>query len=312
MSQPTYFVGQMIEHLATTRIPGYSNFESLNEVSFYCSEASYYDDVALNMREVLPLFYLPSIENLHLIHAENSRAQWLTAPNPLQYLRSVNLDMCRIRESQLASMLELCPRLETLRYYHETQPYTDVNGEPGVVDCETLGKALRSVKATLSHLELGISFYTTCAEDIRESAMYGFAGLNGCIGSLKEFPRLHFLRAPFVLLFGWDGPRNLTLDQLLPQQLKTLVLSDDLGNWDEYAYRQPELESIITHALSRKRTAMPYLEELGLSINYTGYYHDPERSDIYNGFIPSSVREACAKANVFDVPYDVPWNEGWG
>ena len=119
----------------------------------------------------------------------------------------------------LAKLLSFTPHLEVLDYRH---PWP----EKSIFNCTSMYKALLNVENSLRDLEI------KCRHD--GTRMYWLStpsGIDGRFGSLRDFRKLHNLYIPWVLLTALCAPGLTKIADVLPRDLRTLTLGDDLATF---------------------------------------------------------------------------------
>jgi hypothetical protein len=178
-----------------------------------------------NAADVLPLFYLPSVERIRTL-VDNPAATFMWPrkypPNPSKL---ASLDLTMLREGPLGQVLSVTRGLRKLQwdwYYREDLRDHSVTD---IINLDQIAADLSHVQETLT--DLTITAYTDLAEAAPEHPEVRFRG------SFKTFSGLHILKnlevpIPFLLGFSPSEPNVVSLGEALPNNIEWLTLTDDL------------------------------------------------------------------------------------
>ena len=156
-------------------------------------------------------------------------------------LQSLKLPFCELDLDGLSMFLSVTPNLETLCYDRlcDLDPREPSKGPSRVYDLNKLGRALISVRGTLKHLSLSISYYASTAMEP------DYPNETCCVisspFSFQQFQKLEYLEISFVVIFGYPqtSMASYSPHNLLPSSLRHLFLRDDLANCVDYEWEAP-------------------------------------------------------------------------
>jgi hypothetical protein len=241
-------------------------------------------DLDLDLYNLLPLLYIPSVEALEAIFPRMKICQSsvFTWPNigiaPVaSSLTTLILKESSITEENLKKLLMATPSLRYLRYER-----CDIED----MDCESideasstclhervkLSNALEVVRKTLETLELHISIYDSLHVNIVDCYCNERWTVMTPLPSFKNFPRLKRLQVPWLLLLGPDPETAPQLTDLLPPQLEQFIFSNELLPLRDYEWNKsnsaPLVEAIrrLFHPLFREHS--PRLSEVAMNLRY--------------------------------------------
>ncbi|KAI4182329.1 MAG: hypothetical protein L6R41_006055 [Letrouitia leprolyta] len=220
------FVPAMFRHLIR-KGQQTGNVPELKEVQYYSDLRYLTADGAPNFTEVMWLFYLPSIVSITVRALDyDIPFQWHLAAPYLPALRTLNLVNSHIQLITLKTLLSWMPNLKRLEY----QIHRNISIHPGYfLDCNMLRGVLASRAETLEQLVLGIKFYhwEEPGDDGWDNTEYGIIG---ALGDMNCFTKLQYLKAPILLLLGWDALTSTRLTDVLPASLREFCCTNDMSS----------------------------------------------------------------------------------
>ena len=170
-----------------------------------------------NIRDIIPLMYLPSLRKLKL-HGTMGPPSEELLPAHL-HLGSSNieelcLEDCCIESGILSNMISTCQKLISLKYNHNEDILADISPWNGscYFEFEDLCPALEQHKNSLQEL------YLTSVESPWQREF------NGLLGDFSEFPKLIRMGVPFIALSDRPDGSKKDLLQILPPGIQLLVL----------------------------------------------------------------------------------------
>ncbi|KAM0325108.1 hypothetical protein ACHAQA_007647 [Verticillium albo-atrum] len=186
-------------------------------------------------RDILALFYLPSIKELTISVPTFRCFEWPFAKPPAA-ARLTSMKLLRIRERHLAPILAAAHNLKSLEYewlYHEA---LDSHASKPVAELDHLGEALGDHGHSLVDL-------TITARALYCPVRSGFErppiAVKGLLAGLSQLPNLEVLQIPWLFVKE-DDPKvrpaipNRLLCDVLPGALERLTLTDELGHSDMF------------------------------------------------------------------------------
>ncbi|KAH6631858.1 hypothetical protein F5144DRAFT_629804 [Chaetomium tenue] len=260
-------------------IPGISStsLHQLQTVSLDRFPGHYLSPSSPNTENILPFFYLPSIQNLYLPIDDppTPTLPWPT-PQPPTALTLRTLSLYHLREAHLAALLTATPHLHTLNWQWRFDP--DITTDPAntpTVNLHQLLPALTPLHSTLTALHIHAScLYTT------QPFIPFPLSIHGTMAPLTHLANLRTLTIPLVFVTGFALPlpthHEHTLAHCLPPSLEALTLTDDLyvdidtkEPWDETGHAAAVRDWLAGLAAAAEggdgvRVVMPRLRTLGL------------------------------------------------
>lgn len=226
---------------------------------------------ARNTADVLPLFYLPSVERIRVLVDNPPTFKWpgKTLPNASKL---VSLDLTMLREGPLAQVLSITPNLRKLKWDWYFRRDLQDEYVTDIIDLDQLAAGLSHVQNSLT--DLTITAGTSLSESAPEYPEVRFRG------SFKTFSELHMLQnleVPIAFLFGFSSstPNVARLQECLPRNLEWLTVTDGLcfqQEW-EWEWETTYLLEAIRPWLQEWKTFTPRLQGfclLGIDLRVWG------------------------------------------
>lgn len=260
-------LGAMFDHALSPRVPtiaGISSFQCLERV-VYGPEQRYTMPNMISIDSMTSLFRLPSI---HSLSASVVDTDSFFSHEPLKS-KMTALDLhSHIREETLKQLLAMTPNLKSLKcgLWIDAEPH---DNHSSFLDCKALGGALKQVRC-LEHLTVSVKFFATVAMEVdsggaKENGEHW--GISGSVGPLTRFTQLESLEVPFVVLLGWvTSPTGPRLADILPPNLRRLLLSNDLNFFHKYEWDQESCRYQLSEYLDEFKAHTPKLEELTVTL----------------------------------------------
>jgi hypothetical protein len=223
------FMGMMLRSALCKEFQDYClpSFTHLQDVS------AVYPDLGLNIRkytdvrntaDVLPLFYLPSVERIKALIDNPTTFIWpgKYPPNPSR-LTSLNLTM--LREGHLGQVLSVTQGLRKLQWDWYYRPDLKDHYVMDIIDLDQITMDLSYVQETLTDLTITAGSDVSQADPELPKLTFS--------GSFKTFSGLHMLKRlevplPFLLGFSQSAPNVVCLEETLPKNIQWLTVTDDL------------------------------------------------------------------------------------
>ncbi|KAH6990174.1 hypothetical protein EDB80DRAFT_729633 [Ilyonectria destructans] len=238
---------------------GFSTFRHLQELSFFCEwgTARRRDPGEENTADVLPFFYLPGIRRFTATIDNPITFTWPIKTPDASSLTFLSLN--HIREVHLVQLLSVTKNLKTLEWQWYYDPNAMGETSKPIVDLEQIGFALFHVRATLTSLCIST-----------RKGEWGAAPLqiNGSLRTLVGCSKLQRLEIPLTLLLGFSPPSYNRLEDILPNSLEYLTITDGLRNDPGNKGKEYDYLCAIRRWLRNIRKSTPNLCEL---IWPTGY-----------------------------------------
>ncbi|OAA41145.1 F-box domain, cyclin-like protein [Beauveria brongniartii RCEF 3172] len=243
-------------------LPAYKN---LRHVTSKFRAKEYFHTDICNAADILPLFYLPSIEDLSVSIDNPAEFTWPASYAPAPSI--VSLDIYRLRESRLGPVLSVLKALQKLHWHWSYQPDLDEEVSKGVVRLDTAAAALNEVADTLTDLTISamtrprysVGDYDPPPLEIR-------ASLDG----LSRLRKLTKLSLPWAFLMGFSKSPTKRLLSALPPSLEVLRLTADLDDHDEWEWEEEDsvIDAIKLELASLNSSRHPSLRRIILPIPF--------------------------------------------
>ncbi|KAL4891311.1 hypothetical protein BDV59DRAFT_183044 [Aspergillus ambiguus] len=225
-----------------------------------------YPDLGLNIRrytdfrntaDILPLFYLPSVQRIRTLIDNPATLVWPGEhrPNPS---RLASLDLAMLREGHLGQVLSVTRGLRKLQWDWYYRPDLQDQFVTDIINLDQIAADLAHVQDTLTDLTI------TAASDVAQAD----PELPELIirGSFKLFTGLYRLEKlevpiPFLLGFAPWTPNVVCLAEALPKSIQWLTVTDDLclqQEW-EWVYETEYLFQTFRSWLQGWRNSTPNL-----------------------------------------------------
>ncbi|RHZ62282.1 uncharacterized protein CDV56_103761 [Aspergillus thermomutatus] len=190
-----------------------------------------YTDVR-NTADILPLFYLPSVERIRTLVDNPTTFMWpgKYPPNPS---RLASLDLTMLREGHLGQVLSVTQGLRKLQWDWYYCPELEDHFVTDTIDLDQIAADLSHVQETLTDLTITAGSDALPGDLERPELTFS--------GSFKTFSGLHRLKKlevpiPFLLGFSPRAPNVVCLEEALPKNIEWLTVTDDLCYQQEWEW----------------------------------------------------------------------------
>ncbi|KAM3532839.1 hypothetical protein MY4038_003845 [Beauveria bassiana] len=243
-------------------LPAYKNLRHVT--SKFRAKEYFYTDIC-NAADVLPLFYLPSIEDLSISIDNPAEFTWPASHAPSPSI--ISLDIYRLRESRLGPVLSVLKALQKLHWHWSYQPDLDEDVSKGVVRLDTAAAALDEVADTLTDLTItAMTRPNYSVGDYDPPPLEIQASLDG----LSRLRKLKNLSLPWAFLMGFSKSPTKRLLSALPPSLEVLRLTADLDDQDEWEWEEEDsvIDAIKFELASLNLSRHPSLRRIILPIPF--------------------------------------------
>jgi hypothetical protein len=238
-----------------------------------------------NTADVLPLFYLPSVQHISAaMDNPDGRLTW-PAPDPPSPSSLHHLKLTSTREPFLDPLLSVTDQLQTLHWMWYYDPNLRDQAHTDVIDLPRFTTALSHVRDTLTEL-------VVVAECNIEDIDYPWLQISGSLNAIRNFDKIIKFTAPITLLMGFSATDTATeqLEAALPPNLEFLTLTDDFSLNEQYLWVDRQLFHVLQQWLSRYQASTPRLRGLTLFLRHT--------DDYWNQPIRDELRELCERVGI--------------
>jgi hypothetical protein len=213
---------------------------------------------ARNTPNVLPFFYLPSIE--HLTTSIDNPVTTFTwpAPHPPTPLRLQSLELSMIREGHLGELLSVTSRLQRLRWFWYYRPDLEDQWVTDIIDLEKITAGL-FIASSLTAVAIDAS-----ADKSRADPDFPPLTVKG-IGSFRRLHNLKQLQVPLPFLLGFQPDvANMKLAEILPRGIEILTITDDLYFQTDWEWSDIQLYEVLALWLQDWKSFTPHLKKAHL------------------------------------------------
>ncbi|PON23623.1 hypothetical protein TGAM01_v207567 [Trichoderma gamsii] len=257
-------------------------FQYLQEVEFDPKLDPFRDWKTKNTADVLPLFYLPSVQSISVEVDNPVTFSWPThRPSPSNITA---LDLQILREGLLGCILAVTENLKTLRWEWGYEPNLMNEFNNHVIDLDQIVMDLSLVQDTLINLHL-------LATVQPEHHDYPVLEIKGSLRGLKNFKKIQKLEAPQLFLIGFSSDDNLGgLEDLLPKNIYHLTINDDIVFLEENVWQDRDLFAMLQHWWDNLTPCTPHFHSFELSLLCT--------DDEWCAGIRNELSELCARHEI--------------
>ncbi|KAL4900146.1 hypothetical protein BDW74DRAFT_183100 [Aspergillus multicolor] len=212
-------------HWICHRVP---DFRHLRDVLFQLepNHSGVPDRNIKNTLDVLPLFYLPSIQRI-VAGIENPSSWTWPARHRPSVPNLTSLELFSIREKYLGDLLSSTSNVQFFRYYwfydRGLQKYRD-EFTTDTVHLDQLVAAIARIRETLTDLvldaELDPAYYDVVHPGVKVS---------GSLQELTSCASIKTLQIPFVFLVGFGRDPSKRLYSVMLPNVESVVITDDLA-----------------------------------------------------------------------------------
>lgn len=239
-------------------------FKYLREVDYELSDCNTRKLCGRNTADILPLFYLPEVQRLSVALDNPITLTWpLQSPLILSTLTS--LDLALIRETHLAHLLSLTPRLTTLRWQFFYCELSEHASNTSHINLDEVGNALSYVRNTLR--EFCISAYCSLGFYIEQPPLT----IQESLTTLGDFNKLEKLEIPLQFLVASFVPAtSIHFKDVVPPRVQSLTITDDFEkHWEQNEWDDVSLYNAIALWLQDSSILKPDLRTISLLLNNT-------------------------------------------
>ncbi|VUC37275.1 unnamed protein product [Clonostachys rosea] len=255
-------LGKFLRH-AITRVGNRSSwlpkFPSLKHVVFAGRTNEFRHCNFNNAADVLPFFYLPSLQTMSVSIDNPVTWAWPHSDNATPLLPSslTSLELFRLRETRLQHLLAPLKSLKKLHWHWFYQEYLDSHASTYVVALDVMAHALCQVLGTLVEL--------TIEADTEANELYGGyedpdVKTRGSLRGFAQLSQLKLLRIPWAFLVGFspeEAPGKMThLGASLPSGLEVLILTGELLSVENFDWHDGVIVGAIDLLLTEEEASL--------------------------------------------------------
>ncbi|KAM0104531.1 hypothetical protein ACP6JE_000812 [Aspergillus fumigatus] len=217
---------------------GLPDFRHLRDVSFLKSDGEDYsrDMKVKTTQDVLPFFYLPSVQRMSASIENPDEFTWPAAHLPVPS-KLTSLELTIVREAYLSELLALTQNLKTLRWHWYFDYGVIDKFTTPIVNLDWIVAVISRVRGTLTDLTLSAK----CGLGGGDQFLPGIKTL-GSLQGMVGFDKLKRLQVPWPFLVGFAQDMTKRLQDVIPRNIEFLTITDDL---------RPQNEDGVVKALPR-------------------------------------------------------------
>ncbi|KAJ5628483.1 hypothetical protein N7490_010711 [Penicillium lividum] len=230
-----------------------------------------------NTKDILPFFYLPSVQRMSVaIHTPDLLTRSTAQLPVLSRLKSLDLTDCR--ESYLGEVLSVTKNVETFRwkFYWDSGIHDHINTP--IVDLDSLGDAISHIRDTLKDLTIWANIEIGGCDQF-----FSAIKLEGSLHALVNLDKLQRLQVPLGFLVGFTQNTTKRLQDVLPRNIEFLTLTYDLwyhgeiGSepWPRWEWEDHTVLGLLQSWLKDWKTCTPNIR--GISVILDVEVVDDER-----------------------------------
>ncbi|PLB36520.1 uncharacterized protein BDW47DRAFT_132712 [Aspergillus candidus] len=197
-----------------------------------------------NTADVLPLFYLPSVERIRTLVDNPSTAFIWPGECPPNPSRLVSLDLTMLREGPLGQVLSVTRGLQKLRWDWYYRPDLQDRFVTDIIDLNQIAADLSHIQETLTDLTITAGSDVSQADPEKPELTF-----RGSFTPFRGLDELKRLEVPMAFLLGfapWE-PNVVSLEEALSKNIEWLTITDDLclqQEW-EWSYESEYLSRVV-------------------------------------------------------------------
>jgi hypothetical protein len=208
---------------------GLPDFRHLRDISFLKPNGQ---DWARDMKvkttqDVLPFFYLPSVQRMSASIENPAEFTWPAAHLPVPS-KLTSLELTIVREAYLGELLALTPNLETLRWHWYFDYGVIDKFTTPIVNLDWIVAVISRVRGTLTDLTLSAE----CGLGGGDQFLPGIK-IVGSLQRMVGFDKLKRLQVPWPFLVGFAQDMTKRLQDVIPRNIEFLTITDDLNLQNE-------------------------------------------------------------------------------
>lgn len=187
-------------------------------------------------QDVLPFFYLPSVQRMSASIENPDEFTWPAAHLPVPS-KLTSLELTIAREAYLSELLALTQNLKTLRWHWYFDYGVIDKFTTPIVNLDWIVAVISRVRGTLTDLTLSAK----CGLGGGDQFLPGIKTL-GSLQGMVGFDKLKRLQVPWPFLVGFAQDMTKRLQDVIPRNIEFLTITDDL---------RPQNEDGVVKALPR-------------------------------------------------------------
>ncbi|KAF8457046.1 hypothetical protein BDZ91DRAFT_744729 [Kalaharituber pfeilii] len=256
---------RVLRHLLVNK--GLSQFGRLRDVSITTTHSwrMSLDRYDSDLRDLVPLLFLPSIRHLRIFVLDKSLFTWpaslasfaVSSKSPL-----TSLTLANSKVESLGHLLQACPYLRSLDY---TINLLVEFRTSRFFRCRDLSESLSHVRDTLEDLSIHV-FTFSAYDDLRLYPLGLQCGPQGdhSLLALHTFPKLRTLTIAPAMLLGLGNSTGWTLGEALPRCLERLWLAQDFKDFEpQWGWERKNVLPLLTEYVLNKEAIAPKLKVVG-------------------------------------------------
>lgn len=247
---------------------GLPKFEHLASVTLNSRLVYMHNVEAQEQDDILALFYLPRVRELSIPIANRVDMSW-PAASPPDPSSLTSLEVSRLRENQLSSVLAVCPNIKVFSYKWLYHVGIDKPLNQEVMDVDQIAEALVAhCRDTLTDFKLEVTSMVSWPPVL----------LSGSLAAISQLHQLKRMNLPSPLVLGaMENPTPERIGSFAPAGLEYLGLQSALMDQDEYDWFPEDIVAAVRRGLDMGlQTSLASLKGIRVDVPSLGLYMDME------------------------------------
>ncbi|KAF7125710.1 hypothetical protein CNMCM5793_002003 [Aspergillus hiratsukae] len=177
-----------------------------------------------NTSDILPFFYLPSIQRMSASVENPDKFTWPAAHLPVPS-KLTSLVLTAVREAYLGELLAVTQNLESLRWHWYYDPSVKDGFTTPIVDLGRIAAAISHVSGTLTDLTISAK----CCLGVGGHIFLPGIKTEVSLHAMVNFDMLKRLQVPWPFLVGFAQDTTKQLQDVIPRNIEFLSITDDLN-----------------------------------------------------------------------------------
>lgn len=224
-----------------------------------------------NTADILPFFYLPSVQCMSVLLENPLAFSWPAAHLPTPSTLTL-LDLTSVREAYLAELLSVTQNLKTLRWSWYYDFGLDDKFNTPIIDLGQIAAAIAHVRDTLTDLTISAD----CDIGGNDQHLPGLKTV-GSLHAIVNCDMLQRLQVPWPFLVGFAQNTTKRLQDVIPRNIEYLSITDDLRlqnddsvvrEWPPWEWEDSVIVSLLQSWLDDWENCTPYLRGISLVFSF--------------------------------------------
>jgi hypothetical protein len=230
------------------------------------------DKKVKNTSDILPFFYLPSIQRLSSSIENPGQFTWPAAHAPVPS-KLTSFVLTTVREAYLGELLAVTQNLESLRWHWYYDESVKDRFTTPIVDLDRIAAAISHVSGTLTDLAISAD----CSNGVDGDIYLPGIKTEGSLHAMVNFDMLKRLQIPWPFLLGFAQDTTKQLRDVIPRNIEYLSITDDLNlqnedriapEWPQWEWRDSAIVGLLQSWLKDWKACTPHLRGIILLLHW--------------------------------------------